>query len=263
VADRPRSRAVLLALAAVNFGWVFLSASRGTFFVALVLALYVLGLALGASRTRDGRIRAGAVAGLLAAVVVAGWLGSLVSDRAAQSVERLTKLFDSERSLANRTSGRSDLARIGWEIFQRHPFGIGTGEFVESAADYGAKESLSVFHEGQRELQAHSVWVKTLAENGVPGILALAAFVASFAVAGWRRREAGVLGLGVLASVVLALAFLSTEFQAKGIWLFAAAVIVVLKQGRWRRLRRAVVADVGAAGEGTDEWSPRAASASR
>jgi hypothetical protein len=229
VADRPKLRFVLLSLAAVNLCWVFLSASRGTFFVALLPALYVLGVVVRAVATgTGGPARAG---GILVAIAATALAVSLVSGRAPASIERLAKLFDSERSIANRTSGRSDLARIGWSIFLHHPLGIGTGEFVARAANYGAKESLSVFHEGQRELQAHSAWVKTLAENGVPGTLLLAFFVASFAIAGWQRR-AGLFGLGLLASLVLGFAFVSTEFQAKGIWLFAAAVIVMLAHAR-------------------------------
>jgi O-antigen ligase len=121
-----------------------LSASRGTFLVALRVALYVIGLALGrAARARGSRPRAAAAS--LVAILAAGWLTSFVSDRAAAATARLTKLFDEDRSLANRTSGRSDLARIGWEIFEDHPLGIGTGEFIRYAAVFGARENLPVF----------------------------------------------------------------------------------------------------------------------
>jgi len=167
------------------------------------------------------------------------------------------------RPLANRTSGRSDLARVGWQIFRANPLGVGTGAFSAVAARYGFTEGIAVFHGGRKEMQAHSAWVKTLAENGLPGMLAFGAFVASFAVAGWRRRESGVFPLALLATLVLTLAFLSTEFQAKGIWLFAAAVVVVLRRGRVRGSRPARPAPAIVADVVPDEWTSRTASASR
>jgi hypothetical protein len=86
---------------------------------------------------------------------------------------------------------------------------------------------LSGYKKGQQQ-SCHSAWMKTLAENGVPGVLLLAGYVFSFAVTGWRRQADGLLLLGALVTFCLSFAFISTEFAGKGLWLLAAGVTVLL-----------------------------------
>ena len=86
-------------------------------------------------------------------------------------------------------------------------------------------------------MQAHSAWVKTLVENGIPGTALLAAFVASYAFAGWSRRSRDAALLGGLTTAVLGLAFVSTEFMIKGLWFLAMGANILLhpQSGtRWR-----------------------------
>jgi O-antigen ligase len=89
------------------------------------------------------------------------------------------------------------------------------------------------------EKAAHSAWLKTLAENGIPGIVLFTAFVFSFAYVGYKYQRRGVLPLGLLVSITLVSAFTSTQFQSKGIWFIVAAAIVFLHHRP--RISRAMV----------------------
>jgi len=222
VPKHTRPMAVLGLLAAVNLVWIFLTGSRGAMLIGLACGLFLLLEIPGFSRRA-------------AVVAVAVGLGLAVltqfDARQQRSLERITKLFDPDYSLAGRTSGRSDLALAGWYLFLEHPFGVGTGGFAETWERLGPRADLSgaFYHQ---EKQAHSAWIKTLTESGLPGILLLVGYVLSFAVSGWTRRRQGLLGLGLLATATLGVAFISTEFQGKGFWLMAAAATAALHHPR-------------------------------
>jgi O-antigen ligase len=218
VAGRSRPLVVLGVLAAVNLVWVFLTGSRGGLMISLFCALFLLMEVRGFSR----RFAVTAVAGVMVAAVVAHF-----ATLEEKTMHRMQKLFNPNYSLAARTSGRSDLALAGVYMFQDHPFGVGTGGFADTWENFGRREALSGSFYGQ-EKQAHSAWTKTLAENGLPGILLLVAYVTSFTLSAWNRRAQGMLSLGVLVTGVLSVTFLSTEFQGKGTWLLAAGVTALL-----------------------------------
>jgi O-antigen ligase len=221
--SRERRGLLLPLCVAANLAWIFLSGSRGSLLVGMIgTGFFVL----------NWRGRSGARAAIGVALVAAILGTGLFSDLQSGMKERLGKLFQGDRSLSNRTSGRSDIAIVGWRMFRDNPMGVGTGGFMVVASRYGRVANLDVFR-GHEELQAHSVWIKTLGESGVPGVLLLAGFIASFTVVGWRRRAQGVAELGLAVSLILSIAFLSTEFQAKGLWLFTAAGLVVVRL--WKR----------------------------
>ena len=244
--DSAGVRRTIMALSVVNLGWAFLTGSRGGFLAASVaMAFLVLG------GRQPVKARAGALLALLGALAVT----SLFADLQDEMDERLAKLVDPTRSLANRTSGRSDLALAGWIVFLENPLGVGTGGFALAGEDVGQRENLTLYR-GRGATQAHSAWIKTLAENGVPGIVLLAGFVSSFAVTGYRRRREGFFGFGLLTTAIIGVSFLSSEFQAKGLWFFVAAAIVVLDQDVPRPARRAGRAGVPPPGGGFDPWNP-------
>jgi O-antigen ligase len=218
VGGRSRPLIVLGLLAAVNFVWVFLTGSRGGLLIATFCAAYLLLEVRGFSR----RFAIAAAAGVVAIAIVVQF-----TELQEKTIHRVEKLFDANYSLASRTSGRSDLALAGFYMFLEHPFGVGTGGFAETWEGFDRREELSArFY--QTEKQAHSAWIKTVAENGIPGILLLVAYVASFTLSGWRQRHDGMLRLGMLVTGVFAVAFISTEFQGKLFWLLAAGVTALL-----------------------------------
>ena len=70
----------------------------------------------------------------------------------------------------------------------------------------------------------------------------LGAFVASFAVVGLLRRNREAFLIGMLTSSILAVAFISTEFQGKNLWFLAGAAAVMLHREHYRE----IVAKAGA-----------------
>jgi O-antigen ligase len=226
------TRVLLLLLAAVNAGWIFLSGSRGTSIVAL------FGLLYGLSRAR----RALTAIVLAGAMLVAGLaVVDLFGEQAERSTQRINKLLDTRYSLAGRTSGRWDIARAGWYIFLDHPVsGVGTGAFAVNWKRLTGVSGLSMYGWG-REVQAHSGWIKVLAENGAPGFLLFAAFVLSFAWCGFRGGG-NVWPLGLLTTITWTVALLTTEFQPKGLWFLAAGTVLFLRRSPVRERRPALVA---------------------
>jgi len=218
VAPSRRRRVILGLLTVVNLAWVFLSGSRGALLIGLVSIAAMV--AMGESRKR-------AAAFVLAGALLIAAVGSQFPHLARQSIERITLLWDDSKSVKVRTSARSEIARGGWELFRRHPvLGVGTGGFIRERAALG-RVGDAYYRPGQRR-SAHSAWVKVLAENGAPGALLLAGYVASFAVVGLRRRERRLRLLAVATSVTLLLGLLATEFQSKELWLFTAGCAVLL-----------------------------------
>jgi O-antigen ligase len=215
-----RGRLLLAMLAAVNAVWVFLSGSRGSFLITLVCLIFI-----AVQMRKSGR----ALPILAGALLIALGIASQFVERQSEAVHRFDKLLDSRRSWTSRTSGRSDLALGGWYSFQQHPLGIGTGGFGIAWVNLRQREGMSVFREGVYT-PAHSGWIKILTENGVPGILLFSAFVLSFAGIGWRRRREGMFLLGLLVTLSLSVAFLADEFQGKGLWFLAAAVMTVMRR---------------------------------
>lgn len=214
---RPGFQLPLSVLAACNVGWVFLSGSRGSLLTAAACALILLIQARGRRR----------VTLILSLGLVAMVISSVFTDLQMKMVERLTYLVNPNQALVYRTSGRSDLVIAGWYIFREHPFGVGTGGFASSWLALGSADGLSGWGRGTAK-DPHAGWIMVLANNGAPGVILLAGFAASFAVAGWRRRARGLLLIGVLGTAGLSLGLLTTEFQNKGLWFLLAGTAVLL-----------------------------------
>jgi hypothetical protein len=218
-----RRRQLLLAgLAAANAGMVFLSGSRGNLAIVLValLAIALLTPSLGQNLTV-----------LIASVLLGTGVISQFPSLEERTIGRLEIMVNSHESARRRTSGRFDLALGGWYIFQEHPMGAGTGAFPRRWAELGVRKDISSFKRGV-PMSAHAGWVKTLAENGIPGMILLITFVSSFAVAGWRGRGWHLRVLGVTVTSVIGVGLLSTEFQSKSLWFLAAGATVLLAATR-------------------------------
>jgi O-antigen ligase len=142
------------------------------------------------------------------------WMSMQFADQQYLSLTRINKLFNSDLSSGERTSGRSVIAMAGIEVFLEHPLGVGTGGFKEAVAEVGWF--------GDEGRMAHSAWIKILGENGFPGLLAFFLFIGSYAVVGWLKKEKDLLLIGLLVTVVLSVGFLAHELQGKGLWFLAA-----------------------------------------
>ena len=220
-----RGTLVLGALAAVNWVWVFLTASRGNLLMGTIGLIYLVLVMPGVSR------RASYVA---VTVVTALVLSSSFTGLQERALFRIEKTLNPNVSIRSRTSGRSDLMLGGWYIVQENPLGIGTGGFAIAWANLGIRPGLSSFKQSST-FQAHSGWLKVLTENGILGLLFLAAYVWSFAYIGMRYPVGGARGLGLYVTATLMVAFFPTEFQCKGLWFLAAGGATFLQPGAMAR----------------------------
>jgi hypothetical protein len=205
-----KNRLILLALAAVNFAWVFLSASRGSLLVALLAGTYLF---LSTRSITWKTIM------IVVAVAVGIWISSNFAEQQLTTISRIQDLFNPNISATKRTSKRSVIADVGWQIFLQNPMGIGTGGFAEESTNTGQLAS---------QRPAHSAWIQVLAENGVLGALFLAVFVGSYAIVGFRKHQEGKLLFALFITLVFASAFIAKEFRGKSLWFLAAAGIVLL-----------------------------------
>jgi O-antigen ligase len=218
--ERRGGQLVLAILCGLNFVLVFLTGSRGGMLTATACATFmILGI--------RGLGRRTVIVSLIALTAVAAL--SQFTELQTYALARIHILFDPSVSLTDRTSGRADLALAGWHMFRDHPLGIGTGGFGITWSSLGISEGLSGWGLGKVK-PAHAGWIKILVENGIPGILFFSMFLGSFLMVGWRNRHRGLLPLGLLATLVLGLGFLTTEYQSKGLWFIAAGVMILLRR---------------------------------
>lgn len=218
-----RTQAVLALLAVINTSWAFLSGSRGGLLTSLTALLFLLLMVKGLHRR--------AVA-LGAAAIIALAISSAFGALQDQALHRINKLLDPNETMEHRTSRRSDLLLGGLYIFAQHPLmGVGTGNFVPAWEALSGTREMGDYRAATGKI-AHSGWIKVLAENGLPGGLLFGAFVASFAILGWRSRQREPRILGFFATVTLATVFATQEFQSKAQWFLAAGVMALLQHHR-------------------------------
>lgn len=211
------------ALVAINYAWVFLSGSRGGLLIA---SIAVVTLLIGQNSLHMRRLGRNITMLAVGTLVFLG-LMSQFSGLQKNTIERVERTFDTSLTLKSRTSGRSDLARGGIEIFRQNPLGVGTGGYTQAWTSLNADE-LGLLVSTERQLAAHSGWIKVLAENGFLGFGLLGLFVFSFMISGWQQRKQGLFLLGILITSLIAIALISTEFQSKLIWFASAAGIALL-----------------------------------
>jgi O-antigen ligase len=202
-------------LGIVNILWIFLTGSRG----GMLMAIFCLIFLANRTRKASSQLALFLVAPLLAALTL-----TLFSGLGDYAGSRVTKLFDDERSMENRTSGRNELMAAGLYLFQNHPLGVGTGGFGN---EFEGVHLVDLSFSG-RDVNAHSAWIKILAENGLPGIILLAAYVLSFAAVRGTDGADPARSLGLLVAIVLAAAFVTREFQSKSIWLLTASFVATM-----------------------------------
>jgi hypothetical protein len=212
-------QAILGVVTLLDAAVVYLSSSRGGLLTSVVLLLFMF------FRLKSFSLRL-ALASF--AVVVLIIVGSMFAELDQFTAQRLGKLFNSEESFRDRTSGRSYLALGGWYIFQSHPLGVGTGGYATAWANIGWVEGLTTDNAYGEKKSAHAGWIKVLVENGVPGILVFIAYVGSFAGVGWANRRKGRLWIGLLVTCVFTVALTTTEFQSKALWFLASGGTVLL-----------------------------------
>lgn len=214
---RPLRRLMLQAAAIANTIWIFLSGSRGSILMATCCLLFLV----HSARTLSRRLVL-----LTVGIALTSSMVVLFPGEVDHTLVRLEQLVRPDVELTYKTSGRSDLVKAGWHMFLNNPLGVGTGNFVPRYV----QESYTVdvrYWRGE-ERTPHSVWIRTLAENGLLGTLLLAGMVVSYAWMGWQDRARGGLPIGIFVTAFLTLGFSVREATANGLWLAAAGAAAVL-----------------------------------
>jgi O-antigen ligase len=214
----PKEQGKLGVLALMTLFGLFLSGSRSAIILGVVCLLYLLITTSGLSKQLL----------LVASIpIIAVTSVALFPSLQTYAVNRFMRMFDSQYSLTSRTSGRSDVAAVGWSIFLKHPLGVGTGAF---SLAYEQADADEMAFAGIRK-QAHSGWVKALVENGIVGAICMAWYVLSFYSTGRRTGKRNLVRLGLFVTTVLSVAFLGTEFQSKALWFLSCGAAIRLNYG--------------------------------
>lgn len=154
----------LAAVALVLVPALVLTQSRGSWLALAAGAAVGIGAALGRRR-----------AATAAALLVAASLAALSALPAFTTVARL--------------QARDDYWRVAWHVIVRHPLaGTGAGTFDRAWIEFGDLLRWGI------TLDAHSLYLETLAELGAVGLLVLLAALLAPVVAGIRAEAAAALG---------------------------------------------------------------------
>jgi O-antigen ligase len=189
-----------LILCLVVAQWLILSGSRGSWLITIVGLLLVFAYNKSSRKTILAAIAVGCIATLLV----------LSTDRGSKVTTVFDKTVDSNRSLANRTSGRSSMWEALPQIFAASPvWGWGPG----SAADVDY-----IFT--HRHLIFHSLYEQIIAECGLLGFIPLMfiiGFLVRRAIVHLRRFGeitplVGIVGFMLIGVSVTAFDFVSGVF---------------------------------------------------
>ena len=213
--DVIRNWPLMNSLVTLNLVLVFLTESRGTFVLGALLGVYVI-------MRSPGVIHKVLVISLFSGMFI--WMATAFAQEFGATADKWARFMDPDVSLSQSTNRRVDLAEVGWIIFQENPLGAGTGSF----SDFEGYQFGEMAHIRRA---AHSAWVKVMAENGVPGLVFLVGFVLSYVF--MRNRTDPQVGRswGPFVAVVLALSFISVEFQSKSLWLLCASAALFYDRG--------------------------------
>ncbi|MCB0689389.1 MAG: O-antigen ligase family protein [Saprospiraceae bacterium] len=209
-----------LIIQLILFGIIGLSGSRGSFIVGGLAIFFSLSGAIRTTRLVFVRI---------IAYFILSFSATLLKTSGVYTLERLSTFFQEEKDLSTASSGRSEIAFIGFQMFKSRPLvGLGTGSFRETFAELTASYQYfgSDFlrkKQGDR-IAAHSAYVKVMAENGLIGLILLTGFLLSIYKA--RTKD----NFHIIAFSILVISLLSTEFNAKVPWFICAFTIVMYRK---------------------------------
>lgn len=218
------SRKVHIAVQVVLLFLIAISGSRGSLLIGFAMLFF----------TVTGRISIKLFVTTSVILILFLQVNSLLlKNSEVFALQRLAQFFDTDIELEDASSGRTEIAKVGYEIFLDHPLiGAGTGsfrdEFVKATREGSRGGGVFLEKRGGMKIAAHSTYVKVLAENGIIGFFLLMTFILSI----YTNRSNYKLNL--ISAVVIALAFLSTEFGAKGPWFIAALSVAGSSHYIWQ-----------------------------
>jgi len=177
-AVEPAGRAILLAAVLLGVGW------------GLLQLLFERTTRAAGSSLQSKLVRAeGPLALVVAVLAIGGALAAVgnPADRISQQYDDFVNLRVDDSSDTRFLSGggyRYDYWRVAWQEFKDEPLhGVGAGNYT---VDYFTERRTS-----EDIRQPHSLPMQLLAELGLPGLLALLAFVGAVLAGLWRTSRRG------------------------------------------------------------------------
>jgi len=215
-AARGRSRIILLASIAPCAAGMVLAASRQPILALPVGVAALLAVLLATRRIRPREIVGLVLPPAILAVPALLLFGGRVVDYFAAAATEMSGAMRGE-AMWSSLQLRLFWWRIGIEQFLAHPWtGGGPGSFrpfLEAHPGLHGFLSESGIDRGEvLQLHPHSTYVRSLAETGIAGALALGALLGSVLACGWRNARRGpVEAAGALAAFVFVLLCTATE----------------------------------------------------
>ena len=204
--SKPLWRVISFVAIAVDAAIIIMAGSRGA--LVMVAAMVLVWLFLG-SYTRKTKI-AITVAVLAALFILSNYFMELMP---ATITNRLTL----SAIQSSRGSGRFNIWGLAWETFVnsdiiKMTFGNGFDSFLH-AISYGS-------HGGHQDLLAHNVFVQTMIEGGIVGLVLLLRMMITQIRLAWKTND----NMMKIALVGLFVAALSIDMQVTRIWGFILAL---------------------------------------
>lgn len=171
------------------------------------------------SKTSGRRLGiAGAIIAVVLACAAVAEFGGRAYDEFTQT-EFATSVHNTDARLAQLNGNRHNLWNSAWDAFTAHPVtGIGPGTFEFWWSRNGSN--------GEFVRDAHSVYLETLAELGVPGLLALIAVFAGLIWSAWRARaQLSGRARGVHGGLIAV--FICFALQAGADWMWESTAIAL------------------------------------
>ena len=160
----------------------------------LTIAFLIIAVGFFATESRGGLI-ALAVASIAALVIAPRQRGRIVVFAAVMGIASLILIGLSPGAIhrivdvGGGSSGRSDLWKVGYEVFKAHPIaGVGIGNFIVVEPHY-ALQSGFLDRPGYINITpqiVHNTYLQLLAETGVIGLLAFVAVIVGFLRIAWQ-----------------------------------------------------------------------------
>ena len=181
--------------------WLVLSGSRGSWLVSIICLLIVFAFSAPSRKT----ISVALLVGVFATMVM------LTTDKGAQVTTVFNKTVDSNRSLANRTSGRSSMWEALPMVFAASPvWGWGPGNAGDADFEFT-----------HRHLLFHSLYEQIIAETGllgaVPMVIILFAILRR-AIRHYRRYGELVPLVGIVGFMLIGVSVTAFDFVS-GVYL--------------------------------------------
>lgn len=204
--NNPLWRVISFVAIAVDAAIIIMAGSRGA--LVMVTAMVLVWLFLG-SYSRKTKF-AITVAALVALFILSNYFMDLMPST-------ITNRLTLSAIQSSRGSGRFNIWRLAWETFVhsdiiKMTFGYGFDSFLH-AISYGS-------HGGHQDLLAHNVFVQTMIEGGIVGLVLLTRMMITQIRVAWKAND----NMMKIALVGLFVAALSIDMQVTRIWGFILAL---------------------------------------